>query len=285
MSNAIVTLAVGHSPLWEVSHPLMAAYAERIGCDFIKITGEALEKVAAHSRKLEVANSLKTYDRVLFLDGDVIIRENCPDLFELVPEEALGATVEGEPFFKDSSLILADACKLYGIEADEERLDQEGWFNSGVMVISRCHTEMFRVPEGKQLTVCHGFRDQALLNATRILHNVPLHDLGLENNYIVSVMLHPARTMSPFDSNIFHTTGFLHPARLRVEFMRQFAVFWKGYRRSTTSMGRIVRLRDRFFFLKVAMKCRNNPIKRWILYPVAAIVLKILEICRYLTKA
>ena len=283
MSNAIVTLAVGSSPLWEVSHPLMATYAKRIGCDFIRITGEALEKMAAHSRKLEVANYLKTYERILFLDGDVIIHEDCPDLFDQVPANALGATVERDPFFENRS-FLSDACELYGIETDEKRLEGEGWFNSGVMVISRCHAKMFCVPNGKQLTPCHGFRDQALLNATRILHDVPLYDLEIENNYIVSIMLHPARTMSPFDANIFHTTGFLHPVRLRVEFMRQFATFWKGYRKSVAPMGRIIRLRDRFFFLKVAMKCRDNPIKRWILYPIATIIFQILEICRCLTK-
>lgn len=279
MTNAIITLAVGDSPLWEISHALMQAYAKRIGCDFIKITGKALEKVEAHSRKLEIAGYLKDYERILFFDGDVVIHKDCPDLFDLVPDDMIGATVEREPYFKDRPHILSEACNLYGVKAEVDQLCEGNWFNSGVMVISRNHADMFRVPEGKKLTRCHGFKDQALLNATRIKYQVPLYDLGFRFNYIASVMFNPDRPMSPFDADVFHATGFLSPAQFRFAFMKQFDAIWKQKGTHHPESGkpcRIKRMMDRFFHLKIAMMFRKNPFKRWVLYAIATVILQLL---------
>ena len=279
MGYALITLAIGSFPYAEISHPSMRAYAERIGCDFIAITGDAPDKVSAHSRKLEIANHLMTYDRIIYVDGDVMINKNCPDLFAEVPPDKIGATVEEEPFFRERSRFLRDACKLYDVTIDEEQLSHERWFNSGVMVVSRCHAPMFGVAEGVKIQRCNGFVDQAFLNAMRIRCGVSLHDLGLGNNYIASVMFSNHRQLSPFQAGMFHATGALHPHSLRMEYMRQFNRISNalGSKQSTRNrLGRFVRIIDRFFFLKVAMKCRKNPMKRWVMSPIASMVLSML---------
>jgi lipopolysaccharide biosynthesis glycosyltransferase len=143
MKKAIVTICIGEefSDLANFTHPTLKNYAERIGADFIVLNDC---KTTPHWEKFAIYNILNSYDRVIYLDTDLIVREDCPDLFEIVPYNQLGAFNEAKFVQREYSLI--ETAKAYGI--DPSKIVWNGkYYNTGVLVISKCHRRYFKKPE------------------------------------------------------------------------------------------------------------------------------------------
>ena len=87
---AVVTVAIGAEfrEIAALTHPFMEGYASRIGADFVSLHRQAENP---YLEKLRLGDYLGLYERVLFLDTDVIVRLDCPDLFQLVPADCFGA--------------------------------------------------------------------------------------------------------------------------------------------------------------------------------------------------
>ncbi len=79
MKKALVTLACGHffEQLGTITHPTLAAYAKKIGADFV-VWRDAAGHAIPHYKKLDLARLLDEYDRILYVDTDVIIRDDAP---------------------------------------------------------------------------------------------------------------------------------------------------------------------------------------------------------------
>jgi len=143
MKVCLFTAAVGdyYQQLAEVTHPTLRAYAEKIGAEFVSrmdsVGGYATQKW----QKFEIYDLLNTYDRVLWVDTDIIIRDDAPDIFELVPRTEFGIFNEGK--YEDRTSFIRDAMEHYNIW-----FDWKGeFYNSGVMVVSRPHKQVFRLPK------------------------------------------------------------------------------------------------------------------------------------------
>ena len=79
----VLTIAVGKSftELLELTRPRMESYATRCNADFIALTNQQFDQWQREKfRTFELA---KQYEQTLFLDADCIIRNTCPNLFEL----------------------------------------------------------------------------------------------------------------------------------------------------------------------------------------------------------
>lgn len=155
---AVVTIAMGeyYQKLAQITHPTLKKYAEKIGAEFIVIDKQKISKTTPHWEKFQLYNLLNIYDRILFVDTDVIIREDAPDIFKHVPDEALGLFNEA-PWTDRSKELLIDVCKSYDMKLD----NWDGkYYNTGVMVMSRCHKHLFLKPE-KEI---FNFYEQSYLN-------------------------------------------------------------------------------------------------------------------------
>lgn len=161
--RAVVTLAIGEQYLeqLEVARPSMLAYADKIGADFIAITEEKINGMFPNLEKFQIAEILDNYDRALYLDVDILVHPNCPDLFDMVPVDALGVV----PDTPDA--VWGNLNRYPDIMRIQNDLGDIGWrsgyFNSGVLVLSKIHKEMFLNPEDRTKTKTQ-FRDQTLLN-------------------------------------------------------------------------------------------------------------------------
>jgi hypothetical protein len=81
--RAIITLAVDdHLPVLEITRLRMKDYADRVHADFIEIT-DNLHPEWPMDNKWRVRNYAWHYDRALFLDSDVVVMPNAPNIFEL----------------------------------------------------------------------------------------------------------------------------------------------------------------------------------------------------------
>lgn len=156
--NLVLTIRQGdvYSSIAKLTHPTIKAYADKIGADFICISEKKIAETTPHWEKFQIFDLLVFYNRILFVDTDIIIRDDCPNLFDIVPENKLGVFNEA-PFTDRSKELLIDCCKEY----KETLLNWNGeYYNSGVMVISRSHRFLFKKPE---LEYCN-FYEQTYLN-------------------------------------------------------------------------------------------------------------------------
>ena len=156
MKTAVVTICSGSffERLAVITHPTIEAYARRIGAEFI-VWRDFAGHTMPHYQKLELGKLLNDYDRVLFLDTDILVRDDTPDLFQLVPEDSLGMLEESK--FVDRKVDTIQFMMAVGHDA---RTWDGKYYNSGVMVLSKRHQPLFVQPA----TEWDHFKEQTFLN-------------------------------------------------------------------------------------------------------------------------
>jgi len=215
----VCTVALGDAPYVGVRHPLMERYAERLGAAFLRVEGP-YEGRRSNLRKLELGRFLEDYDRVLYLDGDVAVRPDAPDLFDLVPADRLGAWLEGEPYYEERGRLLAEACGRYGVPAPRA----DSWVNTGVMVLSRAHRALFDpAPAGAR--ALGSYMDMPLLNARIVERDVSIEPLHVRFNFPGTLARMAARPFNAYDAYCFHATGGL--GRARMPYLRAVVDAWE----------------------------------------------------------
>ena len=156
MKKAVVTVCIGdeYVELSKHTHPTLKSYADRINAEFIVLDSC---QTTPHWEKFALKELLNKYDRIIYLDTDLIVRDDCPDLFDLVPYNQIGAFNEAKFVQREYSLI--DTAKAYDI--DPSKINWNGkYYNTGVMVLSKCHKKFFNKPE-KEFS---NFYEQGYLN-------------------------------------------------------------------------------------------------------------------------
>ena len=219
--NAVVTLAIGDKfqRLGELTHPWMRRYAERLGADFVILDRADPEAPHVVFTKGRLHQLLDRYERVVFLDTDILVSPRAPDLFQVVPEERLGAVFVGR-----YSRGHDDAVRQV-----QEALGDIGWdgreyFNVGSMVLSRQHREVVRSGGadfdryierlGDRLDEI--FPEQTLYNYRVQRDDVPTLALGPEYNHTGAILPSPLR----FRSHIIHYAGEGHRRGSRLRQIR-----------------------------------------------------------------
>jgi lipopolysaccharide biosynthesis glycosyltransferase len=189
---AVVTVAIGAEfrEIAALTHPFMADYASRIGADFVSLHGPVENP---YLEKLRLGDYLCLYDRILFLDSDVIVRPDCPDLFELVPADCFGAWLASNHSPRFDPEIAQLQQQLGNISW------QKTYFNSGVMVVSRQHREAFASVTEPH----HEPFDQGLLNYRVQKLGYRIFDIGHRFNHTGVA----SQTADRFQSHIIHFAG------------------------------------------------------------------------------
>jgi len=199
MKNAIFTICVGkdYQKMSEATHLNIRAYADRIGADFIVISESKCS--SPHWEKLlAITELLKKYDRLIYFDTDLIIRKDCPNLFDEVPKDKIGLFNEA-PFTYRSRELMIDACKVYDIKLP----NWDGrYFNTGVMVLSRQHRWMFQKPE---IEYC-SFYEQTYLNVKFAKEIPEIFDLPYKFNRMTCMDRYTGEER--FSSYIIHYAGY-----------------------------------------------------------------------------
>ncbi len=148
--------AGNYEPIREIVYPLFEHYAKKCRADFHSI--EDIENPQCPVLdKFRVCDFLKDYDRLLFLDGDILIRPDCPDLFKMVPSEWFAAYDEGSQLWSLDNLTerLSAIGKLASLWQLEQPIfpstfqlgSPVSYYNSGVFLMHKCHEYVWRKPE------------------------------------------------------------------------------------------------------------------------------------------
>lgn len=135
----------------DLTHPIIKTFAEKWDADFLVLDKDAdcdVPMGKIHYRIMELYNLLDKYDRIVQLDSDILIMPTCPNLFELVPYNEIGA------IFEDIGSRRAN--RRNRIMKVQFEWGMIGWkqryINTGVFVVSRPHKEIFRKFEGQYWT-------------------------------------------------------------------------------------------------------------------------------------
>lgn len=205
--HALVTLAIGptYDRLAQISHHCFDRYASLHNLDVVRIDGSFI-RAAPHFQKLACFDLLANYKRLIFVDADVLIAPDAPNLLDIVPEDSFGAyLVSQHTNFHDQAILLI-----------QEELREIGWrhdyFNSGVMVASPMHRPVFDPSDPdlddwielcSQLRESATFSDQTYLNFKIREKGFALWDIGYRFNH----SLGPGNSSERFGSHFIHCKG------------------------------------------------------------------------------
>lgn len=180
MKTCVCTIVSGdkYEKLGKTTHYQFMAYAKRIGADFKVGRKPDFAYSPPWIKLILLEKLLAIYDRVIFFDTDLTIHPELPNLFDMVPETHLGAYFEGA--YLDRIGALARALDFHKIKNERE---YEGeYFNSGVMVLSKQHRDLFIWPD----EIEDNFYEQSLLNARVFASNTPVFKLHYHYNRMSS---------------------------------------------------------------------------------------------------
>jgi len=145
--NAVIVVAIGKSPEWKACRPSVEKYCKKydLPLEVVTKTKYGIEPFDTFSNSINLfeKNSIyelfEKYDRILRLDYDLIISPNCPNLFEIVPEDKIGGVYE------DVGLPETDRRRrILNIQNEFGDLQwRSGYMNAGVVVASRQHRQLF----------------------------------------------------------------------------------------------------------------------------------------------
>jgi hypothetical protein len=144
--NAIVTLVVGAKLATihrECFLPAWHAYGGRHGMDIVIIEHALDDSPRAASRSpawqkllVHAAPEARGYERLAWVDADVMIRPDAPDIFEAVPRGKVGAVDDfATPTREDHALVMDELYRRWdreGIRYASNRTAQEYYANYGL---------------------------------------------------------------------------------------------------------------------------------------------------------
>ena len=133
--NAVITLNLYGDGLPGNVRDSQRAAAERWGAEYVEITRPLFGWHDPFLEKLHLDCRAAAYDRVVYLDRDVVVRADCPSLFDLVPETHIGAVPseqEGHHLLFHIQPKMAPLCHVVGVPMDYT----SEYINSGVVVFS-----------------------------------------------------------------------------------------------------------------------------------------------------
>lgn len=197
MKRALVTICIGeyYEKLAELTHPTLKSYADKIGADFIVWRGFEGHSHPAY-QKIEIGVLLDSYDRVLYIDTDIIIREDSPNIFDEVPYDKLGLFEEG---------AFANRVGAMSQYSQQCNLDLSTWdgsyFNTGVIVCSKIHKDIF-APTAIEII---NYYEQTYLNFRIHQINPEIHSLHHKWNRMS--LMDTLTGESRLDSYFLHYAG------------------------------------------------------------------------------
>jgi len=237
--KAIVTLCIGKEfeEIGRLTHPFMKDYANKINADFIVIDKTKFllknriiklifkkllkfKKLCLFNRnyilkdyhpcfeKFQIYSLFNKYGRIIYIDTDVLISSNCPNLFDVVPYTHIGVFLESDFEDRDEEINLFQ--KVLGFIGWKKN-----YFNSGVMVLSKKHREIFNIK--KIIVKSFNYMEQTQLNYNVQKLKIPICDIGYKFNHMGVC----GKSNERFDSYIIHYAGKHHEDKPRIETIKK----------------------------------------------------------------
>lgn len=182
-------------------------YCKKHNLHLINITKPSVNFTNVYFEKFIFLDLLEEYDRILYLDSDVLITPHAPNIFEIYSDEnffyAYHENSESDYMDRDK-YIESITNKIYWPTEENNKFR---YFNAGVMLFSKNHKEFFA--NFKEETEKHpellSFGDQTILNYLSVKNNLPFKSLSADWNKMSLGMEDPY--FERYSSNFIHYAG------------------------------------------------------------------------------
>lgn len=142
----VITVATTQqgSDLHSVTGPTQRAYAQKCGADYVAITGDSIYPAWTMFDKFRIHPYLKLYERILYLDADVVIRPNCPNMFEIFSAGVLHAH-DDTPFIQHDKWDWYKEVREVALSQKLPIPDRQSFcmLNSGVVLMDSSHAGLW----------------------------------------------------------------------------------------------------------------------------------------------
>lgn len=213
--NCVCVVSVGRESILKLTKPYFQKYCDRHDIDLVVLESPkyALPITDEYNyntfEKNQVYSLFTKYDRIARLDDDIIITDQCPNLFEVVPEDKIGVVFEDVGKRKRHRLMQIQLSKhTLGNLATEWNTD---YFNSGVVICSKQHRQAFNINRYLlNITDMNlgPFKEQTLLNWTVRSLDFDIFPLEYKYNHMDMFSKATGFTDASMDSSyIIHYAG------------------------------------------------------------------------------
>ncbi len=144
--NLVYTFSSGkiHDIYAKISVPLMEEYAKKCNADFLYDQIDDFKYPLFG--KFNVGGLLSKYDRVLYLDCDILIRPDAPNIFAIAPENCFAAFNEGSwcnPGELEARFDIAvQAADKFNCRPDVFDVSRH-YYNGAVFIANKSHQKLF----------------------------------------------------------------------------------------------------------------------------------------------
>lgn len=162
-------------------------YSKKCNADLIIRQSQHVENyntgLKATCERYDIYNLLNIYDRVLWLDSDIYITKNAPNIFDVVPSNKLGMFCEdNDTEKKDAISVMAETMRLASPVIN--------YFNSGVILASKQHSGLFNIDKLNEFFKQSHIKvsrnsDQDYINLLIETNKIDTFKLPSEYNYMI----------------------------------------------------------------------------------------------------
>ena len=193
LKKCVLTIVIGekYNKIFEHTKYNMEMYSKKINADFVVINNISHKRInfirsiiknkynisrqrcVRYCKLFILHDILKKYDRVIYFDCSCLIHNNTPNLFNLVPIDTFGAV-------QDHNKL----CKQYGIGIN----NHNPFYNTGVLVISKYHKNIFSCNFNNMTLPHSGYCDQTLINYFLFKYKTKIQALKKKYNIVGSIL-------------------------------------------------------------------------------------------------
>lgn len=206
MGNLAIVTRSDDSIEWmtNLTHPHLKKFSKSCNADFVILDKDSDCNVGngkTHYRILQLCDLFEFYDRIFYIDSDVLVMPTCPNLFQIVPKTQIGIIFEDKGSrAKDRHKRIAQGQKQFG-----DIGWKENYINIAISVFSRVHQPIFQKID-EQYYTGRGFAD-VLLGYQIKRYGFPIHELSYKFNHMTMFSEPWNGSPSRFDSHIIHYAG------------------------------------------------------------------------------
>ena len=183
--NLVLTIAIGdnYKKIADLTSPTMKSYAAKIGAEFLCITEQRISTTYPYWEKFVIGELLNSYNRIIYLDVDTLVRKDCPSLFDIVPLREIGLYNEG--LLTNDTEKTEHIITMQKVFEEYEQSFPNLWdgrfYNSGVMVVPQNMKWLFKKPEKETFA---NYWDQSYINMMLSVHGSldDVFDIGYKFN-------------------------------------------------------------------------------------------------------
>jgi len=163
-------------------------YAEKCGADFKAITES--KNLGSHIayEKFQMNDFVNDYDRVLYIDNDIIIHPNCENLFQTYKEDCFYGLEEGDEFidfFHSKSRLYEDIQSKNGsITWKKGPKGNFIYYNTGMFLFSK-QCNPFSLYDKQEATFVDTYFEQTYINYLLQKYNIRTHRIECKHNYML----------------------------------------------------------------------------------------------------